>query len=273
MTNTYLKKIYNKVFEEVKINPQIKGLERGVLYNVIAIILGEENLYAAQDICHSLNIKSSAEGDDEIIKELITEVFIDRQVLSQNIPGKDWVVKSSLKGNQAFKNEEEKMEWVIVAACALVGVYFCNQYLKKIQQQKANQKKGIAAESKPAPLPIPAALCLNVPASVVSNLKVDARVSFDKLPYLIDNASYFLCTRIEDAISNEKRLERLLDQNIASDSRRDVYIRININDGQQLIDNKIRYKLKENLPIHAEYVVKEKVCLRNLSGLEEFNRI
>ena len=53
----------------------------------------------------------------------------------------------------------------------------------------------------------------------------------------------------------------------------DLYIRININDGRNMIDQNMRYYLKDNLPIQAYCTVKKLACLENLSGLEKFNRI
>ncbi|MFO0051678.1 MAG: hypothetical protein ACK53Q_01900, partial [Dolichospermum sp.] len=119
---------------------------------------------------------------------------------------------------------------------------------------------------------IPADLCLVVPASIASNFINRSNLKVDELIYLIDNASYFLCTIVKVADSNEQNLE-ITDDNISSDSIREVYIRININDGRNMINQDVRFSLKNNLPIQANCTVKKLACLGNLSGLEKFNRI
>lgn len=50
-------------------------------------------------------------------------------------------------------------------------------------------------------------------------------------------------------------------------------MRIKIYDGKNLIDQKIPYYLKSNLPKHTLYIIEQLACLKNLSGLEKFNRV
>jgi hypothetical protein len=40
-----------------------------------------------------------------------------------------------------------------------------------------------------------------------------------------------------------------------------------------MINQDVRYSLRNNLPIQADCTVKKLACLGNLSGLEKFNRI
>ena len=165
------------------------------------------------------------------------------------------------------------MEWIFVAAAfTFVGLFFYKQTLDKKEQNKI---KPSVQEIKEQPIfspPIPADLCLIVPASIATNFISRSNLKIDELTYLIDNASYFLCTTVKVADSNEQYL-KITDESIQLDSRREVYIRININDGRNLIDKKIPYYLKTNLPLQAQCTVKQLACLENLSGLEKFNRI
>jgi hypothetical protein len=277
VANEGLKAIYDKVFRKVKANPQVQGLERGLLYKVVQIILGEEQSQSqgkTREICGELNIKPSSNRDDDykVIEDLIKTAFIDRQVITKFIPGKDVVSDLSMKFNLSYKNEEEKMEWVVIAACILVGVYFCLQYLRDTQQKKASQEQKTES-TKPLPLsPIPAALCLVVPAKVVSGLQVNTSLSSIDVEDFITNASYFLSTPPEIANSNEQKLN-LTDEYISSESQRDVYLRIDTNDGRDIIDKKILYGLKSNLSPNAQFFVKQVACLKSLSGLEVFNRV
>ncbi|MDB9481654.1 hypothetical protein PN476_03380 [Dolichospermum circinale CS-537/05] len=80
---------------------------------------------------------------------------------------------------------------------------------------------------------------------------------------------YFLCTT--DANSTVKL--NTTDDAPLSDSKREVYIKININDGQNVINKKTRYSLKENLSENVQGYIEELKCLMDLSGLEKFNRI
>ncbi len=90
---------------------------------------------------------------------------------------------------------------------------------------------------------------------------------------LIDNASYFLCTSLEDA--NQQILD-LTNEDIKTVSeQREIYVRINIADGQEIIGKKVPYILKRNLPADGQGVVNQLACLKYLSvsGLEKFNRV
>lgn len=70
----------------------------------------------------------------------------------------------------------------------------------------------------------------------------------------------------------EQNLE-MTDENISPDSIREVYLRININDGRKIIDQTVRYSLKTDIPSQAKCIIKQLACLKNLSGLQKFNRI
>lgn len=279
MANEGLKEIYVQVFRKVQTDPQVQGLERGLLYKVIQIILEEEQSQSqekTQAICKKLSIKPSSNRDDDykIVANLIETVFIDRQAFIRFIPapGKDVISNFSIKVNQSFiADEEENMKWVVIAACTLVGVYFCLQYLRSTQQKKAIQEQKTELIKPPLP-PIPAALCLIVPAKVASSLRVNTSLRSTEVEDFINNASYFLSTSPKTATSNEQKLN-LTDEYISSESQREVYLRIDTPDGRELIDKKIIYGLKNNLSPNAQFVVKQVACLKSLSGLEVFNRV
>ena len=285
MTSKSLKVIYDQVFAKIRKDPLVRGHERGLLYKIIQIILGEEHSPTqekTQAVCQPLGIKKSSyrQEDYKIIADLIDSVFIERQALAQLKPVKGIVntlgiSNLSLNVNQHFNDEEEKMRWFVIAACILVGVVACLQYLGYLKKRKAAQQQKIEKPAPPPPQPsppIPAALSLVVPAKIVSEIKIGSTLSADNIEYLIDNASYFLSTRLKIAQSNEEQLE-LTDEYISPDSQREVYLRVDINNGRDLIDKNIPYLLKSNLPAKAEFVVQQLACLKNLSGLEKFNRV
>lgn len=250
MVNDNIKK-YDQIFN--KVYAQIKNQKRGVLYTVILMVRGEE---LAKEIFNYYDMKENAhlDEDQKILQRLI------------NNPPENYL---NNKNNE--EKEKEKMKWILVTAFALVGLYLSVQYLK--QRQKNQTESGEATKPQPAPSPpIPAALCLIIPASIGSNFKIGSNLSVNDLTNIIDSASYFLCTHIKAADSNEQLLE-ITDESIPPDSKREVYIRINIDDGRNLIDKKMPYYLKTNLQNNKQYAVKQLACLKSLSGLEKFNRV
>lgn len=262
MANENPKNLYNQVCNNIY--PQING--RGRLYKTIQIIVGEEQLLhqeKTKKICGYFGIEPHANKDEDkkIINDLLDGILRDAQINN--------VIAIIAK----VINQGVNMEWIFVAAAfTFVGLFLYKQTIDKKEQAKI---KPAVQEIKEQPIflpPISASLCLVVPASIASNFINRSTLKIDELTYLIDNASYFLCTTVEVADSNEQNLE-ITDENISPDSRREVYIRINMNDGRNMIDKKIPYYLKTNLPLQAQCTVKKLACLENLSGLEKFNRI
>jgi hypothetical protein len=262
VANENPKDLYNQVSNNIY--PQINV--RGRLYKTIQIIVGEEELREQEKtkkICDYFGIKPYANKDEDkkIINDLLDGIL-------RNAPINNFIAIIAKVINQGGN-----MEWIFVAAAfTFVGLFWYKQTLDKKDQGKI---KPAVQEIKNQPtfqLLIPADLCLVVPASIASNFINRSNLKVDELIYLIDNASYFLCTSVKVADSNEQNLE-ITDDNISSDSRREVYIRININDGRNMINQDVRYSLRNNLPIQADCTVKKLACLGNLSGLEKFNRI
>jgi hypothetical protein len=254
------KKLYDQVCENI--SQKITG--RGLLYQTIGIIMGEEQLLYREKtskICDYFGIKPSANKDED--KKIINNLL-------------DGILKNTPINNVIAKaiNQGGNMEWIFVAAAfTFVGLFFYKQTLDKKEQEKIKPTIAPGTQEKPTFQPlIPADLCLVVPASIASNFINRSNLKVDELIYLIDNASYFLCTSVKVADANEQNLE-ITDDNISSDSIREVYIRININDGRNMINQDVRFSLKNNLPIQADCTVKKLACLGNLSGLEKFNRI
>jgi phosphoribosylformylglycinamidine (FGAM) synthase PurS component len=248
-----------------KIYPEING--RGRLYKTIQIIVGEEQSHEQEKtkkICDYFGIKYDAnkEEDKEIINDLLGRILKNTSI--------DNVIATIAK----VINKGVNMEWIVVAAAfTFVGLFLYKQTLDKKEQAKI---KPAVQEIKYQPIfqpPSPADLCLVVPASIASNFINRSNLRIEEVTYLIDNAYYFLCTTVKVPDSKNDEYLKTTDETILPDSRREVYIRININDGGNMIDKKIPYYLKTNLPPQAQCVIKQLACLENLSGLEKFNRI
>jgi len=118
-------------------------------------------------------------------------------------------------------------------------------------------------------------LCLVVPASVVENVRENSPIDVSGIEKLIDNSLYFLCTTPEDADATWKRLERTKEDITSLSEEREIYVRINIAEGEDMIGKKVPYILKRNLPSNGQGIVTQLACLEYLSvsGLENFNRI
>jgi len=281
-----IKEIYGQVIEEVRKDPQIQSLKRGRLYKVIQIILREEyseNQEKTQAICSPLGITPNSHEDDDykVIKDLAETFFIDKQPFAENRNPLKKMISATLTQLRKIEqqlSDNNKVEFLLLAACVLVGVFFCIQYLaakqRNTEQQQKPKQVGISPSPLSSPISVSAALCLIVPAKIVSSLQVGSVLSANEVEDLINNTSYFLCTTPEAANQNEQNLI-LTSDCISPDSQREVYLRIDINDSQDLIDKKTTYTLKTNLPDNEneEFIIKKLNCLKNLSGLAVFNRI
>ena len=275
-----LKDLYDKVFEKIK--PEIRHLREGILYQSIQIILLDTEQIETSTICKKLDIKPSAYKDEDIsFANDLRDIFaytISETDLERGVVKLFKTTKDKLFNDKSEDKKMEELKWIVIAACTVVGGYFCIQYLKD-QENKKNKKQPVKnytrEELEPSPRqrpPIPAALCLVIPAKIVSDLKNGSIMNIDRLSYLIDSASYFLCTTKSVADLIEQGLV-ITDENISSDSIWEVYIRVKITDGRNLIDKKFTYILKTNLPINTNFVVDKIACLRTLDGLESFNHV
>ena len=257
--------MYNQIFEQVY--PEIRNRGRGVLYDVMHIILYAEQSRSTS-ICKYLDIKRSATLDDDrkIVEGLISNPYDSLNINKFN----------------PFKNEKNmELYWIVILACTLTGVYSCYKYLEYTNEQKATQKNAGSTKNSPTKVPpqqsvtlprqsLTAALCLVVPANAIGNLRKNDLINISDIEKLIDAASYFLCT---EANNSTPSYPETTEEDIPIDSNLEVYIRIHIAEGKEIIGKKVPYILKRNLPFHEQGVVKQLACLKNLSGLEKFNRV
>lgn len=156
----------------------------------------------------------------------------------------------------------------------IVEAFACIQYLKN-QQTESGPKEDNGISPEEPKIPKPAALCLIVPAAAVVNLKKNNRINVSEIKGLISSAIYILCASPEKADDSQKRLE-LAGEDISNASENtEVYVRIDISDGEEMIGETIPYNLKSNLPPNERYEVTELACLEYLSnsGLKNFHRV
>ncbi|MEG4351148.1 hypothetical protein QUA74_15530 [Microcoleus sp. LAD1_D3] len=281
-----IEKLYQAICEEIY--PNIKNQKKGVLSTVIYIILGADNSQA-QEVCQYLKIKDYALLEDDLsISDDIIGVFISNpnsqiQWIYDNIIKRE---KEFLKNTRKLKSNlggnDMKLFQIVVIGCLIVGTFVCIKYLEKVKKERQLREDRKIQPSQPSDsspphlkVPVPVALCLVVPASVVGNLTNNSPINVSDIEKLIDNSLYFLCTSPEDADTIQPRLE-LTGENITTVSeQREIYVRINITDGEDMIGKKVPYILKRNLPPNGQGMVTQLACLKYLSvfGLENFNRI
>ncbi len=241
-----LKELYQDVYDQVY--PQIKDQKLGVLCTVIHVILNSDQTQAKK-ICQELGIegKSSWEEDLSIGADVI--------------------------GNKLIRSQNMEPFTIILIALAIVGVPACLKYIQHTKQ-KSDPISTPPADPPPKKSEY-ACLCLVVPASVARKFTNNNPIDKAEVEDLIDNASYFLCTNNQKADTVQENLDLTEEKITDISEQREVYIRINIADGQDMIGKQISYTLKSNLPPHGQGVIRKIACIKYLSvsGLEEFNRI
>lgn len=263
MQRNNLDALYRQVFKYIY--PEIEDLSEGILYKVLHKIL-DNKPQEAEYICSTFTITNEATKyeDEQLIDDLISKIA---RAMSNPIP--------------LIETYKRDIFWIVVVACLLAGAVGCIQYI----QRKKNQEKtrNIRKVQQPVALPlqplasqlqpVTAALCLVVPAYLVNSLKEQSQIEADVIEKLIDNASYFLCTKIADVELVQQSLDLTGDNILTIGERREVFVRIHIADGQEMIDKTVPYILKRNLPSHGQGVIRKIACLGDLSGLEAFNRV
>jgi hypothetical protein len=277
-------KLYGDIFETI--NPTIKFQKKGVLSTVIYTIL-ESDKSQAQKICEYLKIEDYASLEDDLsILIDIADIFIsnpnDKKLLTNDIivQFKDFGKNAHKKIINKVESNDMKLFQIVVIGCLIVGAVSCVIYLNKKQEEEKKKNQNLPPDNSPQRPkdPVPVALCILVPASVVRNLgniKKDTPINISNIEILIENASYFLCTSPEVADTIQQPL-KLTNENITDVSeQREFYVRINIPDGEEMMDKKVPYILKRNLPSNGQCMVEKLACLEYLSvsGLENFNRV
>jgi len=268
-----LKTIYEKVFEEIY--PHIKNQKKGVLSTVIYLIVPE----SATKICSSFAIDSKALLEHDLLISFdILNLFVStpndkKQQITEQFKE---VFKNLLDLSKYVENNDLKLFQIVVIGCLIVGVPACLIYLNKKPSSK-NIPSGNSSSPQKNPKPVsPVSLCLVVQASVLAgNIKENYPINISDIEKLIDNSSYFLCTDSEEADKTQERLE-LTEESITNVSeQREVYIRINIADAEEMMGKKVPYILKRNLPANGQGIVRKIACVKYLSvsGLENLNRI
>lgn len=276
-----IRKLYKEVFDLVY--PEIQKQEKGILYKVIHVLLKSEKSQA-DNLCTEYDIKEGNSIDDDHIH--FTQRLENKPNLRNLLkPGLNLFDKARDIIVTNMNPNMTKVAGIVFIACVFVGAIYIKKYLEDSNSQpqiKTNDVPRVPSTSKPD-RHITAALCLVVPVSVFNDIKSknpnnlqDNNLDINELETLIDNALYFLCTEVDNANLKQKYLKFTDDsEDISIDSNREVYIRIDINNGEEMIGKTVPYILKRNLPSAGQRIIEKYGYLEYLSvsGLEKFNRI
>lgn len=111
-----------------------------------------------------------------------------------------------------------------------------------------------------------------VPASTVYGLSRGQSIPREKIIEIIEAAPEFLCTKAEEAKKKFIDID-IIDQDISPESQLKFYIRIDIPNGQNIINAETKYVIKRDLPPSTEGKIIQLGRLRDASILKSFNRI
>ena len=284
MSTDNLNDLYTSLFEKLKNDPNVQEVENGILYHAIQMVLGEKQPQEKiQEIFNNYGIKPDNLRNDDL--KISLEIILDSNLILwqliipfyENFKEKinslqSWMIPLLTQTAKQIpipniNIKEKEMELIFAAAIILAApLVVWKVYLDPKAKRNTLVEEPIQKPTLPSSISSSAELCLIIPASIANGVK--NVLSKDDLITLIYNASYFLCTDFDTADRNQEKLNMAETEDILPNSNREVYIRIKIDNGQ-----KMPYSLKTNLPENVQGTVKKLACLRDLSGLEKFNRV
>ncbi|MCZ2202997.1 hypothetical protein [Cylindrospermopsis raciborskii] len=300
MINKLIEPLFNRIY------PQIKSKEKGVLYQIIKLIIREaklEQLVNSQEIYLSFEIQESSKLEDDfrIVYE-IQESFLNSLIpFTHDIKRVIDDIKQQLKsylnpvipigifenlGNLGFINncsqaeakKQKQMEILTLTAVFLIGLAVVG-VLVLPNRNKPSSSKAIPATKSTA-------ICLALPAFAVFGLKqreiaseqvtddlAEEEIALDKIIELVEAATEFLCVEADKQIAM-----KTTNQEVKPDSQLKFYIciRIEIPSENDILEEKTKYGIKDNLRnLHPD--TKGKIIqlgrLTDPSNLRLFNRI
>ena len=288
MSTDNLNDLYTSLIGKLKNDPNVQDFETGILYYAIQMVLGEKQPQEKmQEIFNNYGIKPDNLRNEDL--KISLEIILDSNLILwqlifpfyENFKEKINSLQSCMIPllTQTAKQipipniniKEKEMELIFAAVIILAAPLLVWKVLDPKGKRNTIVEEPIQTSTLPSVSCETAELCLVVIASIASGVK-DV-LSRDELIAIISNASYFLCTDSDTANRNQEKLNMAEDEEILADSNRKVYIRIKIDNGGNMIGQKLPYSLKTNLPENVQGIVKKIARLRDLSGLEKFNRV
>ncbi|PZV25045.1 MAG: hypothetical protein DCF12_16390 [Snowella sp.] len=254
MANQELLKIYKETFQKVSL--KVESKDKGVMYEALKILLNA-NKYDLDLLVSQFGIKESScfDEDQEIANRILNDV--KQIVYVERLPLGDLNLSSiaTKLSNQINQSKEKKMELIIIAACLMAGIFTCLRYLEKEESSKLPPGRS--------------SLCLAVPSSAIYKLVKDPHLERNEIEKLIDSATEFKCVKESEEVSVE------IDPNekISSDSQLKFYVRIDLENGGNIIGKETQYGMKRELPLNVKGTIRELGFLKDVSILRKFNRV
>lgn len=262
---------------------KVKHEKSGILFRSLELLLKNDEQHRAQ-LCEIFKIKPNAQTDDdlEIINDWL-EFTLGKAVTFERLVKKIFgkfrreisnKIKTEDEAERLVNQQEDNMvKWIVAGALILVGLVACLKFLEDQQKKGAesSERDGGTGLSPSTHRQVPVSLYLVVPSHIVAkdtNIERDKTIEKETLERLIDYASYFLC--VEPNVNEHE--QRLANTEELPDSQQEVYVRIDISDGEEMLDKRVPYALKSNLKPGAIFTIRKISLLRDLSDLDQFNR-
>jgi hypothetical protein len=289
MSTDNLNDLYASLVKKLKNDLNVQDFETGILYNAIQVVLGDKQQQEKiQEIFNNYGIKPDNLRNDDL--KISLKIILDSNLILwqliipfyENFKEKinslqSWMIPLLTQTAKQIpipniNIKEKEMELIFAAAIIIAApLLVWKVYLDPKVKRNTIVEEPIQTSTLPSSSSETAELCLVVLASIASGVK-DV-LSRDELITLISNASYFLCTDSDTTNRNQAKLNMAEDEEIIANSNRKVYIRIKIDNGGNMIGQKLPYSLKTNLPENVQGIVKKIARLKDFSGLENFNRV
>jgi hypothetical protein len=255
MINKLIEPLFNRIY------PQIKNKEKGVLYQIIKLIIHEAKLELEQLEQQEIYLKQLKSCLNLVIPAGIYENL-----------GKVFINNCS----QEESKKQKQMEILTLAAVFLIVLAFVGVLVLP------NKNKPSSSKASPAST----AICLALPAFAVFGLKqremtseqvtddlAEEEIARDKIIELVEAATEFRCVKADEQI-----VMKTTNQEVKPDSQLKFYIRIHIEipSENDILKEKTKYGIKDNLRnLHPD--TKGKIIqlgrLTDPSDLPSFNRI
>jgi len=302
-------KRYDDLFSKLRL--RMEKHDSGFLYKTIFILLEQEQDIALE-ICREFKIREDGSLNDDIaVSDLASNladlVLVYRDQDKGNFMNSILAIFGLLKNKMLSNTEIRKIlndirsPWeplanpvrsiqnddpndnddyllfkIVVIATILIGIFFATRFLEGkrssalIKDADQFQKSSLVIEKLK---PLPVSLSLVVQASEeVSNLSECEQLDVNRLASLIDSSSYFLCETRQKIDSVQEQLE-FTSEVVVTNLNREVYLRIDLDDGKDVLTKKNRYIIKRNLKPNQVGRLAKKAYLKTLFGLEKFNRV
>lgn len=272
---------YNRLCKYISTN----NIESGIFYEVfrkISIDAGYQEIdISAVAAKHNISKNSDGYNDSLLILEVYKSIFDNLLKPSLKyvpgfIPIHDLIfnLSSGFVIDQIKMSKENLIKAAIAASIVLVVIAFLYRGKKtnnKPQSQITQEDSDTENRSDSREV----SLCLILKSEYLGDLLASRNVDITstRLKELIDRANYFLCVDIGNVSNLENKWSiAQVSEPDNGDEDADVYVRVNITNGQEMIDATYPYALSEGILPNSKVKLEKISYLRNMSLIYDFRR-